>query len=362
MIIVPTQINMGIKGYFRMRTINKFSGKVTSDTGWFPNTILDAGRNIMSERSDWMNYCQVGTDGNFPLLLSQRQAETSLSAHHAGTNALTPAGATWGQSGSAPYYGWKRKTWRFPEGTVAAILAEVAVGWDAGPGSTIITRAPVLDPVLETPTTVTPLIDELLEVMYELRYYAPTEDVIGPQVTLDGVVYDTITRAASVTGDQWSQFIGSAIGVDPGTDWAAFSDNIGTVLTAPGGTSAACDTSSQTNAVYSNNSYEIVMNTPVGIQGWNVSGGIRSVRIRTTAGDFQTQFNEVATVDPAGKIPKSSDYTMFMSWTLSWAEYIAPWVAGTYALGDRATHVGFTWQSTTINNTSEPGVADWVQI
>ena len=46
---------------------------------------------------------------------------------------------------------------------------------------------------------------------------------------------------------------------------------------------------------------------------------------------------------------------------------IAPWVqpqgtVGMYQVGDKVTHLGFTWQSTAPNNVWEPGVYGWVKI
>ena len=52
---------------------------------------------------------------------------------------------------------------------------------------------------------------EFLDLTYELRYYPPLIDVLGT-ITLDGVVYDTTLRAASVTNaDYWGSIIGSQI-------------------------------------------------------------------------------------------------------------------------------------------------------
>ena len=308
---IATKATVGLKGFFRLRTINKFSGKVRIDTGWFPNKILDAGRNVMADDSTWMNYCQVGTDNTAPTA-----AQTALLGYHAGTSNITST--LDGQSGSAPYYGWKRKVYRFAAGTVAANLSEVGVGW-ATSGSTLISRALILDPVLQTPTTITPLIDELLEILYELRYYAPIADVNGPQVTLNGIVYDTITRASEVTSNAWSAGIGSAMGqLSTGiNDWTAYDGVLGTVLQAPNGIVANCDNANQYNSAYVNNSYEIQMNCATGSTGWNLGAGIRSIRIKTTAGNYQTQFDS----NPGGnRIPKTTSFTMLMSWTLAWAE------------------------------------------
>ena len=314
-------MNIGMKGFIRMRTINKFSGKCRIDTGWFPNTILTSGRNVMADHSLWMTFCQVGTNGTFPVALIDRQAETSLGNWVAGTN--NDIDESYGQSGTAPYYGWKRRTFRFLAGTVAYNLQEAGVGWADGsaPGNSLISRAPILDPVLGTPTTVTPLIDEMLDVMYELRYYPPLIDITVPQITLDGIVYNTITRAANVTGSRWSAYIGDKMGVKAGTDWTAYDGDLGTIVQAPSGATAGSAGSNQTNGSYVQNSYSILMQCSTGTGGWNLGLGIRSLIVHTSAGDYQTQFNAVGTDN---RIPKTTNYTMNMYWTLSWSEYVAP--------------------------------------
>jgi len=312
----------------------------------------------MGTEANWLTSCQVGTDGTEP-----SKNDTALLGYFAGSSTITTT--TSGNSSSAPYYGWKRKTWRFAEGTVNANLSEAGVGWGTT-GSTLVSRARILDPVSLNPTTITPLIDELLDVMYEMRYYPPLVDVIGPQVTLFGTVYNTITRAASVTGGLWSSFIGSKIGqYSPNGDWwVAYSDVLGTILTGPTGIFESCDNGNQYDSAYSANSYEMKVNCGTGATGWNVAGGIRSISISTTAGAYQTQFNEVGTVDPLGKIPKDISLGMTMAWTLNWAELPRDWVqpGNPYNIGDRVTHTDVQWESDTNVNTDEPGVANWTQV
>lgn len=359
--IIRPNFNIGMRGFFRFQTINKFSGKITSDTGWFPNTILDAGRNVMATEANWLTWCQVGTDGTFPPTLAQRQAETTLGAWHAGTNVIVTESS--GQNGTPPYYGWKRKTWRFNAGTVATNLSEAGVGWGVGGGGqpdTLISRAPILDPVSFLPTTVTPLADEMLDVSYEMRYYPPLVDVLGPQVTLDGVIYDTITRASGVTGGNWSQDIGLKIGWYrfDNNSWYVADGDLGTLLTGPSGLTAGSPNATYFNSAYVNNSYEVSINIGVGALAWNLVAGIRSVRISTTAGNYQTQFNGPADA----RIPKTSSYQMDMGWLVSWAELPPDWAAGTYEMGDRVTHALVQWESDINSNTSEPGVANWTQV
>ena len=63
----------------------------------------------------------------------------------------------------------------------------------------------------ETQTTITPLADEILDVVVEVRYYPPLTDTTGT-VTLNGIDYDYIIRAASITNVAgWGEFIGNKI-------------------------------------------------------------------------------------------------------------------------------------------------------
>ena len=224
----------------RFQTVNKFSGKITSDTGFFPNTILNDGRNIMATETYWMDHCQVGTDNTAPT-----QNDTTLAGYIDGTSTVMET--TSGQNTSPPYYGWKRRRFRFDAGPIGGEnLKEAGVGWGLS-GATIMSRALILDPILHTPTTITPLADEFLDVTYELRYYPPLIDVTTPQVTLDGVDYDTITRAAGVTGIFWSDGIGNKIGpytFDNNT-WNAYDDDIGTILTGPTGVNTGSGNATQ---------------------------------------------------------------------------------------------------------------------
>jgi hypothetical protein len=311
-VITTNALVVGMSGHYRVRTINKFSGNCRLDTGWFDNKLLASGLNAMATEASWLTHCQVGTDNTLP-----SDSDTSLLGYVSGTSDIQST--TNGQQGASPYYGWKRHTYRFAAGTVAANLSEVGVGWGSS-GSTLVSRALIIDPVTQNPTTITPLSDELLDVTYELRYYPPTSDVSGPQVTLDGVVYDTTTRAAEVTSTFWSANIGTKIGhlATALSDWAAYDGTLGTIRQNPNGVAADCDTSTlQYDGSYSNNSFEMMVGVPVGISGWNLAGGIRSIRIRTTAGSYQTEFSS----NPGGStIPKDTLHTMNMQWIVNWSE------------------------------------------
>ena len=87
---------------------------------------------------------------------------------------------------------------------------------------------------------------------------------------------------------------------------------------------AACDNANQFNLAYASLTYYVDMQCDCGPTGWNLGApGIRTIRIRTTAGDFQTQFGE----DPGAlgnTIPKDVNFTMSLIWRLGWGEATIP--------------------------------------
>jgi hypothetical protein len=305
-------LSVGVKGHFRLYTRKAGTGEITQDTGWFENTILDSGRNGMAQQANWLTYCHVGTDNT-----ASNPLQTTLGGFQAASNDITDTVV--GATASAPYYGYKRLTFLFQPGTAAANLSEVGVGWGAS-GSTLVSRALIIDPQTQNPTTVTPLADEYLYVVYEFRQYAPTVDVVGPQVTLDGVVYDTTTRAAEATSEYWYNGIGLQVAdlVDDVWDWSAYDGEPGTIAQNPSGSAASSGTTTTNLGTYSNNSYERTIGMSVSPTAWVLGAGIRSMRIRTTLGSFQTRFG--AAVGDA-TIPKTSAYTMVLTWKVSWTEY-----------------------------------------
>lgn len=330
-------MTVGLKGFMRVQLINANTGICRYDTGFFPNKILTSGRNSMNTQGTWLTHCHVGTDSTPPTV-----SDTQLLGFVVSTSTVEAnLNAT---EGSAPYFGWRRKTFRFNVGAGhgGENLSEAGIGW-GGSGSALISRALIIDPATQLPTTVTPLVDEILDVTYELRYYPPLIDVENT-VTLNGVVYDTVTRAAEVTNDVWSLYIGNSIGKLSGgvSSWSAFDGALGTILQSPSGNNANHDTGVITDQAYVNNSYSIVMEAPTGITGWNLGAGIRCIRIQTTAGMFQTSF---AAQSGGGTIPKDINSTMHMEWTISWSGLSFAHSWDMIAASDSTTPVAGEWNT-----------------
>lgn len=317
---MKAELKIGMQGFFQLEAFKPILDEEGNIIGeqpgtrrelmpWSPNMLLTSGKNRMGTNSDWLNCCQVGDDGTLPTV-----DDTGLLGYLAGTANIQDTVV--GAQGSYPWYGYKRKRFRFALGAVVGIIAEVGVGWSTANGPNLVSRALIVD-MFGAPTTATVLADEVLDCNYEFRYYPPLVDSTGV-IALNGVDYNYTIRASEVTNSTaWALYIGEVIGVKGQytTDWRAFNGTIGGITLAPNGVAANADSTGWSAQPYANNSFEQILYFQCGPTGWNASGGLRSIQIRTSAGYYQTEFSAVSDSSP---VPKSSSFTMYMEWVLSW--------------------------------------------
>lgn len=209
------------EGYYRLQAVRP-DGRVRHDTGWFHNIITDGGLNSIGTSNDYLSQCRVGTGNAAPSAL-----DTALQTQVATTT--TVQSVSTGAQASAPYYGWLIRTWRFAAGVAAGNIAEVGVGINAG---ALFSRALVLDGG-GSPTTITVLSDEFLDVTYQLRIKPPLSDVVST-VNISGVTYNTTTRAMAVTNPSFWANPGQGGG--GGTNsWSTYNGTIGAITSSPSG-------------------------------------------------------------------------------------------------------------------------------
>lgn len=289
-------------GFFKLEAI-RLDGTVRPLTGWFPNLITDVGLNRIGTGS-YLNACHVGTNNTAPSV-----ANTTLAGYRAGTTSVV--GSSDGGVSTPAYYGWKRKTFRFGIGAASGNLSEVGMATAAANGgSTILfSRALILDEFGD-PTTVTVLTDEILDVTYELRLYPPLVDVEQTASITGSDSHDVITRAASVPGHHWYNFLGNGATFDPsgGTSMQARSGEIGAITGGPSGTSGNSSTSF--TLAYGNNNLYRDGGANWALHQGNV-GGIRSVAWYTSLGAYQTRFDPV--------INKTATKTLNLVFRIAWA-------------------------------------------
>lgn len=289
-----------LSGRFKIEAIRPDGSKrVLAE--WFPNLILDAGLNRIGS-GGFMNRCMVGSSSTAPLV-----GQTTLVTPVASTD--TVLGTSFGTE-LASNYCYARSTYRFGAGAAAGNLSEVGVGWSA---SACFSRALIVDGG-GTPTSITVLSDEILDVTYEFRQYWPTGDGTAT-LSVNSVNYSVVSRACHV-GD-WAitmhRFIGNG-----SNDLSTFyfgarsyrggtPANLGGITLDPGMTDNGDGTLSY-GASYVNNSYErgYVASFDPGIVN-----PITAVRVYGSMGIFKLS------IDPA--MPKDNTNTFSVNVKYTWA-------------------------------------------
>jgi len=302
------KINHRLAGRYKIEAVKMKEGvevgrRVCAD--WFENLITDAGLNKLGTSGSYATYCQVGSGNAVPA-----NANTALVSYLAHTSTIQTTNT--GASGSAPYYVFLQRTYRFAEGEAAGNISEVGVGW-ATTGS-LFSRALVLD-YIGNPTTITILSDESLDVLYEVRNYIDIVDKTGTTVFTGnkGGSYDWIIRPGLVNTysniSGWNASNAMSFTQSSGTKWPCGNGPIAAITSYPAGTSPL----NLVPSAYVDSSMEISFTASATIALGNLSGGIREMHGALGQGYFQIQF------DPP--IPKTSIDVLTVVITLSWSRY-----------------------------------------
>ncbi len=258
----------GLGGRFKMvGTLPDGRSRVIAD--WQPNLITTAGLDRFGVGVT-LSHCSVGSSNTAPAY-----TDTGLYGYlRTHTYIAYSAG---GAQGTAPYYGWRKVTFRFdPHGGGSPLsLAEVGFGWASGGGS-LFSRALVKD-IGGSPTAVSWLGTETLDVYYELRNYpwlvdVPYEEIIG------GTTYEGVMRCAQVTNSNfWAPYNGpQMLNYSNGTIPYLYACSTGIVdITSSPSTSNVYATSGSTDA-YSTGAFKrtgtaiLTPTTAVSISSWSL--------------------------------------------------------------------------------------------
>jgi len=267
----------------------------------FPNLITNGGLDrigdVSTSNADIITHAQVGTGTTAPAF-----TDSSLTTFLAASNTPAPTlDNAQTVASTAPYYAQITLNKRFEAGVATGNLSEVGVGWSSG-ANTLFSHARILDSG-GSPTSITILADEVLDVLYTLRVYAPDTDVTA---TISG--YSVTSRAAYVTTDsQWfARIFQSQTGAVYGTQ---------TLGAVTGGLSESNgvdgDIAHAFVGTYTAGTYTRQGETNFALTKGNIAGGIGSMLIHAGFGSFQVKF------DP--KIPKDDTKILTISWAVSWA-------------------------------------------
>lgn len=182
----PCKLHFALAGFFKFEAVRPDgSRRLLAD--WQKNLILDSGLNRIGVGST-IDSCQVGTGSTAPAV-----GQTGLASLLANSSAVQST--VGGTDTPTNTYAWIRRTFRFNAGVATGNLTEVGVGWASG----LFSRALIKDSG-GTPTSITVLADEYLDVTYELRSYPTMTDQTFSAVDISGTPYTFTVRPGLFTG------------------------------------------------------------------------------------------------------------------------------------------------------------------
>jgi len=298
-------LNVGLKAQYKLRILNA-DRSLKFESDWIPNLITDLGMNRIGSQAAFGTFLRVGTGTTAPA-----NTDTALVSQIAATNNVTGQSSV--NAGAPDYQSTFSATWEFTLGAVVGNVAELGVGWTASTASTLATRSRILDGG-GSPTTITVLSSEILQVTYQLTCYPSITDSVG-NVTISSVVYGYTSRifsAASVAGGQLLNVL-----INNVSQATAYTGAIGAITAAgPAGTSTGLTAGSL--VAYTPGTYyqDYTITAAVGVG--NLGGGIKSIAV-TIAGSSIVWSRTQIEFSP--NIPKDNTKTFSMTLRTSWARH-----------------------------------------
>lgn len=297
----------GLKGEFQL-TILRADRSVKWRSAFMPNLITDICLDRIGAAAGIGSFCRIGTGTTAPAF-----TDTALQSQSASTSNVINQSTV--NAGAPNYETTHTAVFEFALGTVVGNMAEVGIGWSASTASTLATRARILDGG-GSPTTITVLVTEILQVTYRLTGYPALTDATGT-VTISGTVYNYTARlysAASVSGVSMFGAMVSVVANGP----QGFTGALGSITSGgPAGTSANLTTGAL--QAYTAGTYYRDYTISAAIAVGNLAGGIKSI-ICGVAGSGGATFVRTQ-IEFSPNIPKTSTNVLNMTLRQAWARH-----------------------------------------
>lgn len=286
----------------------------------FDNIITNTGLDHLGQTPSFLENCHVGSG-----TATEAATDTALGSWIAYTSSPPLGGSNYQSTeGTAPYFSKQViDAYRFDAGEATGTIAEVGIGPNTT-NTALFSRARVKDGV-GSPTTITVLADEYLDVTYEFRIYpdhvnsnGSTNDGTG-SIDISATTYNYTIRPAQVTGNSYYDCNAVidvlAVGVN---DAIAYSDDaaLGAVTGSPSATEndGASSTGSSGKGTYTPGNYYCDLNFVFALDEANFtsgSGGIKAVQVHSTMGAYQILFDSA--------IPKDNTEILTLPVRFAWA-------------------------------------------
>ena len=207
-----TALHYGVKGRYKLQRREAIpdgqggfvAGEVIEETPWSDNLLTSYYFNTIAfaQGNYYARGCVVGTGSG-----AVAESNTGLTTYLAATTqTLNPSQVN--QFSTSPRYCQQTCTYRFNPGTATGNISEMAmvvVNSGITSATPIISRALVVDGV-GTPTAITVLSDEYLDVIWQYTIYVPEDQTGDVTFIIDGVniVYNYTIRACYMnTASRW---------------------------------------------------------------------------------------------------------------------------------------------------------------
>ena len=256
-------LKLGLQGKYTLRVTRPGVGVIRVLE--FDNIITNNGLNgIGTNGASWAGSVSLGTGTATPAV-----GDTSLSGT-TGSTTTYHAFASGAITTGTNRYGWARWTRRFAQGAVVGNWTEVGIGRSV---SNLWSRALILD-ASDSPTTLTIIATDFLDVDYELRVYPSEVDATGMR-TIGGIDTNYIVRPADISIAVASDMLQGSWMSAPGASYMTFYGTPGVLganyIFPTGG--AVADSNSSV-AAYSSGSYRKVVTYSASINQANTTGGV----------------------------------------------------------------------------------------
>jgi hypothetical protein len=305
-----------MRGRYKLDVVRS-DGTIRKSTGWIDNVITNVGLDNIGNHLSSYAYCHCGTGSTTPAV-----TDTGLTTWLASTNNVTASSAA--ASGTSPYMGYYQATYRFAAGTATGNISEVGIGPNSG-NTQMFSHALVLDGG-GSPTTITVLSTEALDVTYQIQNFPPLVDVTGGSLTLTGATgspFSTTVRAshAGSAGNWSAQFPNGGMYYGSGYSLNSVyaTQTLGAITANPAGTGYSVP--SPTNQAYTNGNYYQDATLSFALIDGNAPGGVGSADLwfgpSGCMGSFQVSFSGTGAVP----IPKDSSHIMTWYVRHTWARY-----------------------------------------
>lgn len=294
-----------LAGRFKLQRIKADTGEVV-ETREFKNLITDIGLNRVGSASAHQ-FVYVSTNATPPSV-----ADTSLAGFVASTS--TTQSTVTNSTSSSPYWYEYTITRRFGAGVAAGNLAKVGIGWTANSIDGLWSSALILDGG-GSPTALTVLSDEFLDVSYTLRYYPPLTDSTAT-VTISGITHTIVSRAAQITSRTVN--LPAAINLGATPTFYGGAATLGPLTGSITGSTGSAPGGSISPVAYVNNSLQAKGSLSAGLNVGNIAGGITGIFVPNISGSMITCPTQM-TISPA--IAKDNTKTLALTFAVSWSRY-----------------------------------------